>query len=364
MVRKLFLLMLALLVLPLGACAEMQQKHLKPRVSAHEAVPVAADGTIEVLPGDTVYAVSRRYRVPISAIVSANNLPRPYVLQPGTRLQIPAMADYTVQPGDTADTIALASGISRQELLATNAPAMPSLATSGSAAISAVESAELAPIALKPGDVVRVPAQPPVAAAAAPAFTQSNPDALATLTAPAGTTAPVVDNSLAPLAPMGVDTVNTTYQLTPLGPKTTPENVPPPVTAQSAAANVAAGLFDWPLEGRVLKTFGPQPTGGKNDGINIAAPRGTPITAAAGGTVMHAGSVAGLGNLVLLRHMDGLITAYGHLDRVLVDKDTILAQGDVLGTVGESGGVKVPQLHFQVRQGEVPTDPLLYLPAR
>lgn len=344
------LALLVLTLLAVAGCAEMDRKHLRPRVSTQDAVPVNADGTIEIAPGDTVYAVSRRYKVPISAIVAENNLARPYVLQPGLRLKIPSMAEYTVQPGDTADTIAMARGISPQELMATNK----------TASVTSVQTMDLAPLDLKPGDVVRVP-ETPVAHAPAAA---SEPNALASIDAPPGTPTPIVDNSIQPLGVQGVDRVSETqYKLTPLGPTTTPENVPPPAGA-APATPITPGVFEWPLEGRVLKSFGKQKTGENNDGINIAAPRGTPVTAAAGGTVIHAGSMAALGNLVLIRHENNLITAYGHLDRVLVDRDSVVAQGDVLGTVGESGGVKVPQLHFQVRQGETPVDPAGYLPKR
>lgn len=337
--------LLLLLAVTVSGCTEMQGKHIKPRVSTAEAVQPDMDGTIEVTKGDTVYAISRRYKVPISAIVSENNLPRPYVLQAGTRIKIPAMAEYTVQPGDTAATIAMSRGISSQELMATN---------SGSASVTSVQTMDLAPLDLKPGDVVRVPER---SINAAPA---GDPNAIASWDAPVGTPTTIVDNSI---GTKGVDRVGETqYKLTPLGPSTTPTPVPPP--AGTVVAPAAKGIFEWPLEGRTLKNYGKQASGENNDGINIAAPRGTPVTAAAGGTVIHAGQVSALGNMVLIRHPDGLITAYGHLDRVLVDRDSIVAQGDVLGTVGETGGVKVPQLHFQVRQGETPVDPQLYLPAR
>lgn len=356
------IVLLGLVLLAVAGCSDMDRKHLKPRVSTTDAVPISDDGTIEIRQGDTVYAISRRYKVPISAIVAENNLARPYVLQPGLRLKIPAMAEYTVQPGDTADTIAMARGISPTELIATNK----------TASVTSVETADLAPLDLKPGDVVRVPEQVVNVTPSAPP--PSNPNAITTIDAPPGTPTPIVDNSLQPLGVQGVDRVGETqYKLTPLGPTTTPENVPPPVAATAAQATspataptdpAMAGIFDWPVEGRVLKNFGKQAAGDNSDGINIAAPRGTPVTAAAGGTVIHAGTMAGLGNLVLIRHENNLVTAYGHLDRVLVDRDSIVAQGDVLGTVGNSGGVKVPQLHFQVRQGETPVDPAGYLPKR
>lgn len=119
--------------------------------------------------------------------------------------------------------------------------------------------------------------------------------------------------------------------------------------------------FQWPVRGRVISEFGSYPGGEKNTGINIAAPDREPIRAAADGTVSYAGNeLRGYGNLVLIKHDGGYITAYAHADHFVVDKGQWVTKGQVIGYVGTTGDVRVPQLHFEVRRGnhgETPVDP-------
>ena len=118
----------------------------------------------------------------------------------------------------------------------------------------------------------------------------------------------------------------------------------------------------WPVQGTVISTYGPKSNGLKNDGVNIAVPRGTPVLAADGGTVAYAGSdIPGYGNVVLVRHPNGLMTTYAHLERTFVQENIVVAKGDLLGTVGTSGGVDTPQLHFEIRRDKEALDPGKYL---
>jgi len=134
--------------------------------------------------------------------------------------------------------------------------------------------------------------------------------------------------------------------------------LPPPTIVNQGDAR-----FIWPVEGPILQNFGPRNSGGTNDGINIGAQRGAPVIAAASGVVMHASNqTKSFGNLVLIRHGDGYITAYAHLDRMIVDKDSVIAKGDMIGTVGSTGDVKGPQLHFEVRKDGKPIDPIPLMP--
>jgi murein DD-endopeptidase MepM/ murein hydrolase activator NlpD len=117
-------------------------------------------------------------------------------------------------------------------------------------------------------------------------------------------------------------------------------------------------LFAWPVQGPIVSAFGPKAQGTNNDGINIAAPKGAPVLAAAGGIVVYAGNeMKGFGNLVLIRHEGGWVTAYAHLDRMLVARDTVVAPSDMIGTVGSTGGVSSPQLHFETRLEGKAVDP-------
>ncbi len=121
--------------------------------------------------------------------------------------------------------------------------------------------------------------------------------------------------------------------------------------------------FRWPLQGPMLAGYGPAGDGGHNDGINIGAPQGTPIVAADNGIVAYAGNeLRGYGNLLLIRHADGWVTAYAHTDRILVAQGDRVQAGQTVATVGSSGAVSDPQLHFEIRRGSDSVDPLDHLP--
>jgi murein DD-endopeptidase MepM/ murein hydrolase activator NlpD len=127
---------------------------------------------------------------------------------------------------------------------------------------------------------------------------------------------------------------------------------------QRLSSNVGGGEFCAPVTGRIIEGFGDTGSGQRNDGINIAAPAGTPIRAAADGTVSYAGNeLKGYGNLILIKHDDGYVTAYAHANSIGVARGQRVSKGDVIGTVGQTGDVDQPQLHFEVRQGMKPVDP-------
>ena len=123
--------------------------------------------------------------------------------------------------------------------------------------------------------------------------------------------------------------------------------------------------FVWPVNGRVVSGYGDKAGGLHNDGVNIQAPRGTPIRAAADGVVVYAGSdLKGFGNMLLIRHGGNWLTAYAHAQAVLVDRGQRVKQGEVIARVGSSGNVDQPQLHFELRRGREAVDPERYLPRR
>lgn len=129
------------------------------------------------------------------------------------------------------------------------------------------------------------------------------------------------------------------------------------------AAKGEAGTFVWPVNGgKVLSNFGPTPGGVYNDGINIAAREGDAIVAAAGGEVIYAGNeLRGYGNMVLVKHPGNYVTAYAHTSRMLVRKGDHVAQGDQIALVGKTGSVDQAQLHFSLRKGKTPVNPMEYL---
>ena len=129
-------------------------------------------------------------------------------------------------------------------------------------------------------------------------------------------------------------------------------------SGERLSADAGNGQFCAPVSGHIIEGFGNIGNGQRNDGINIAAPAGAPIHAAADGTVSYAGNeLKGYGNLILIKHDDGFVTAYAHANSIGVARGQRVAKGDVIGTVGQTGDVDQPQLHFELRQGMKPIDP-------
>jgi murein DD-endopeptidase MepM/ murein hydrolase activator NlpD len=136
------------------------------------------------------------------------------------------------------------------------------------------------------------------------------------------------------------------------------QSAQPVPTTTSDTIYAENGRFLWPLQGRILSDFGTNASGEKNDGINIAAAYGTPIHAAAGGTVTYAGNeLKGYGNLVLIRHDDGYVTAYAHAENIIVARGDTVTRGQVIGYAGDTGDVNEPQLHFEIRHEMAPVNP-------
>ncbi len=122
----------------------------------------------------------------------------------------------------------------------------------------------------------------------------------------------------------------------------------------------SASGFIWPVNGTVVSGYGMR-WGRLHEGIDITASTGTPIWAAAAGTVIHAGWLGGYGNLVVVDHGNGLATAYAHASAILVAVGQQVAQGETISLVGSTGNSSGPHLHFEVRVNGIAVDPLLYL---
>lgn len=269
-----------------------------------------------VQPGDTLRGIGNRTGAGSEAIAAANSLDAPYLLRPGQRLLIPAGLYHEVTAGETGIAIARAYGVNWSALIAENALAEPYV--------------------LRIGQRLRLPdgaMQSMTPEESAAAFTLDIDDIMT------GTT-PAAAPSTAPARP-----------------------IPRPPTAAPAVPGTTR--FVWPLEGRLLQRFGPAGGGRVNDGIKIAASLGAPVRAAANGRIAYAGTdVPLLGGLILIEHSGGWMSAYGHLDRVAVRNGDVVESGAIIATAGESGQVREPQLHFELRQNRRPVDPLRQLPAR
>jgi murein DD-endopeptidase MepM/ murein hydrolase activator NlpD len=134
------------------------------------------------------------------------------------------------------------------------------------------------------------------------------------------------------------------------------------VTANESTGGASTTKLRWPVNGKIIAGFGPRPDGQHNDGIKLAVPLGTEVHAAEAGMVAYAGNeLKGYGNLVLLRHDNGWITAYAHNEELLVKRGDRVRRGQVIAKAGKTGAVDQPQVHFELRQGSSPVDPLPYL---
>lgn len=185
-----------------------------------------------------------------------------------------------------------------------------------------------------------------------PSSAVSTVDLPATLPAP-NTSFAAPQPAPEPLAPLE------SFAAAPIAPQIT---TPAP---QLGELSTRASNFIWPVEGPIVSRFGPKKNGLVNDGINIAAREGEPIWSAAKGEVVYAGNeLKGYGNMMIIRHSNGWMSAYAHTSDMLVKKGALVNQGDLIGYVGKTGAVTTAQLHFGIRDGKTPIDPETLLPRR
>ncbi len=136
----------------------------------------------------------------------------------------------------------------------------------------------------------------------------------------------------------------------------------PAAAAKPAETTSALPSFRWPVRGKVITGYGAKTNGKANDGINLAVPEGTPVKAAEDGVVAYSGNeLKGYGNLILVRHSNGYVTAYAHASELLVKRGDTIKRGQVIAKSGQSGEVSSPQLHFEIRKGSSPVDPQQFL---
>jgi murein DD-endopeptidase MepM/ murein hydrolase activator NlpD len=309
---------------------------------------------ITVAAGETIDTIARRHGVPASVIMQANNITAPATLYPGQRLVIPRYK---------SSRVASATATAPAPRPAVPTPAVPTPAPAASPpgngsvhvvaagdtlskiahryhkSVSEIAKANnLQPTAtLNVGDRLTIPgAQPsPVKASASP---------------PAAPAKPVASAAPKEAAPtQNANVVAPTDQLD-------------KEAAKLAEGTGAVPKFRWPANGRIIAGYGPTTNGQQNDGINIALPENTPVKAAEDGVVAYAGNeLKGYGNLVLVRHPNGYVTAYAHTKELLVKRGDQVKRGQVIARSGQTGNVNAPQLHFEIRKGASPLDPTRFL---
>ncbi|WP_428030349.1 peptidoglycan DD-metalloendopeptidase family protein [Ancylobacter sp.] len=239
-----------------------------------------------------------------------------------------AGGSHVVAPGETLSSIARNNGLTRSELANANGLDFNTMVRIG----------QKLTIPGATGGAVVAAAPKPVIAAPAPKPT------------PVVATAPATP-AVAPVAQA------------PAGPKPqTIAAVKPSETPDEIRTASAGPQFRWPVRGRVISGFGPKPGGQQNEGINISVPEGTSVKAAEDGVVAYAGSeLKGYGNLVLIKHADGWVTAYANNSALDVKKGDSVKRGQVIAKAGQTGNVTSPQVHFEIRKGSQPVDPSQYL---
>lgn len=296
-------------------------------VSAWEARRVTADARVVVAseyvvaPGDTLRRIADRTGAGSEAIARANNIPAPYTIRVGQRLSIPGGRYHLVRAGETGIAIARAYGVDWGRVVTENALTEPYI--------------------LRTGMRLLIPGDPRTM----------------TLEERAAAFRLDIDDIVTGGQPAIAETAR------PTRPTASSARILPPDAAVAAPATLRGG-FAWPAKGNIIRRFGPIASGERSDGIKIAVPLDTPILAAADGTVAYVGSeIPSLGGLVILQHGSGWTSVYGHAGQLLVQRGQSVKRGQMIALSGDSGTNRA-QLHFELRQGRTPVDPLPRLPTR
>lgn len=326
-------------------------------VISHKGWSTAGGTTIVAQYGDTIDSLSRRYSIPADVLAVTNRITPGTQLQPGSKIVIPtystnapvqsaattpapaasAPGTYTVKPGDTVWSIARATSVTPDALLAANG-----IASNGTIRVGQTLNV--------PGGATSAPAS---VATGAPETTL-NQQKVAIDQEPAP--APVEEPKEVQVASLPSEAGKVG------GAVTQTDAAEQPAAKQAPPTSDGADGFRWPVRGRIVSGFGKQSDGANNDGINLAVPEGTPIKAAEKGTVIYAGNeLQGYGNLVLIQHKDGWVSAYAHAEELLVKRGETVQRGQVVAKAGATGSVSQPQLHFELRKGSQPVDPLPHL---
>lgn len=332
-----------------------------PRSVAATPPSWSREGGTRIIVGtsDTLEIISKRYNVPSSEIMRANGYNGPRMLSPGQQLIIPRRETAMQTPApapvlSSAPATRSAAAMPANVHVVNNGETLSNLARRYHTTPAQIARANNLPVTsqLKIGTKIMVPGSSAVASsqpapAPAPAPVAAAPAAPQIAAAPVSK--PVVTAAAEPQQKARIATE--TKEI---------EEAQSPVKA--ADATNALPTFRWPVRGRVITTYGAKTNGKQNDGINVAVPEGTPIKAAEDGVVAYSGNeLKGYGNLILVRHSNGYVTAYAHASELMVKRGDTIKRGQIIAKSGQSGEVGSPQLHFEIRKGSSPVDPLQFL---
>ena len=360
---------------------------------ASRAPAPAASGTIVVQPGQTLYSIARANGVSVTRLAAANGIAYPYTLKVGQRLRIPGVAN----PVSPAPSFTPAAQVARAEPTRRAQPKYvfregpkPAMERSGAAVKPTPVRAEgsarnfgrarthkVAPgetlfalgrkygvnpyriasynglprnVQLRVGQVVRIPPADGWSDGKTTQVSYRQPAREMKQAQPVQRIEP-------PRAKPRKDESRISG-----GEQAKSDPLPPARSERMHQQATSTAMFRWPVRGRIISTFGSKPNGTRNEGINIAVPEGTDVHAAADGIVAYAGNeLKGYGNLILIRHKGGWVTAYAHNKTLLVKRGQKVRRGEVIAKAGRTGSVSTPQLHFEIRKGATAVNPLKYL---
>jgi murein DD-endopeptidase MepM/ murein hydrolase activator NlpD len=321
-----------------------------PRSVAATQGGAPAGTAIIVGTSDTLDILARRYNVSPAAILQANGYKGPRALSPGQQLIIPRPVAAVAASAIPASKVAVAANAAPTVHVVNHGDTLLSIARRNH-----VSAAELAKAnGLDPSAKVKLGAKLTVPGAKTAAVVPAmQPAAVAAAQPTAALTPPATKMAAATGAPQ---------QSARLAQTTSVEEAAVETPVKAADATGALPTFRWPVRGKVITSYGAKTNGKANDGINLAVPEGTPVKAAEDGVVAYSGNeLKGYGNLVLVRHSNGYVTAYAHASELLVKRGETIKRGQIIAKSGQSGEVGSPQLHFEIRKGSSPVDPLQFL---
>jgi len=368
--------------------ADTRQGATTPAPDDFLVVPMygAYDDThvVTVANGETLYTISRRYGTSVEDLARMNNISAPYSLRAGQQLRIPGNGDIVAVPSKSIVTqppVSVAATektkisptparVSLQEVTVSAGDTLYSISRAYSVPVNdlAVMNDLAAPFRLTVGQKIKVPnlheaavkaaaVQSPVSAAVPSGGKNTTSGGqIAKTTATNKNSNEVQKNQTAVKKNQPQKKEQNTASKPVKKISSDPKQKLPAIAARSSSK------FSWPVRGKILSGFGSKPNGLVNDGINIAASRGATVKAAENGVVAYAGNeVKGMGNLIIIQHSGGWMTVYAHLDTMAVRRGTRVNVGQKIGTVGASGKVDRPQLHFEIRKGTKAYNPSQYL---
>jgi murein DD-endopeptidase MepM/ murein hydrolase activator NlpD len=346
-----------------------QPAYKAPQAARSEQPIGSPSGSVTVGPGMTLYSIARSNNLTVAELAAANRLKPPYSVRQGQVLRVPGVAE-AVTPTARAKSMTAEPAMAAAEPARKINAAGSHRVASGETLFSLGRKFNVSPYAiadlnglshkstLSLGQSVKIPGgsgTPVAMKTRQPAETQIvlTDDDGTTGPQPAG---PAKQQAVAEQIP-AVKTATQTQQVADAGQGGTAAEPDAAIPADASSTGMR-----WPVRGKIISAYGAKPNGLKNEGINIAVPEGTSIRAAESGVVAYSGNeLKGYGNLVLIRHDGGWVTAYAHAKELFVKRGDTVKRGDVIAKAGQTGSVSSPQLHFEVRKGATAMDPLKFL---